>query len=49
MKEPVVTVIVPAYNAERTIGNAIQSICREFEQTMPYEILIVENGSTDRK
>lgn len=47
MKEPVVTVIVPAYNAERTIGNAIQSICREFEQTMPYEILIVENGSTD--
>lgn len=47
MKEPIVTVIVPAYNAERTIGNAIQSICREFEQTMPYEILIVENGSTD--
>jgi len=47
MKEPVVTVIVPAYNAERTIGNAIQSICREFEQTMPYEILVVENGSTD--
>lgn len=47
MKEPVVTVIVPAYNAERTIGNTIQSICREFEQTMPYEILIVENGSTD--
>ncbi len=47
MKEPVVTVVVPAHNAEKTIVQTIQSISRELDQTVSYEILVVENGSTD--
>ena len=47
MKEPVVSIIVPAHNAEKTIDRTIQSICREFDHLISYELLIVENGSTD--
>ncbi|MDA4844054.1 glycosyltransferase family A protein [Hoeflea poritis] len=39
------TVIIPAYNAEDTIGEAVQSI---LAQTVPaQEIIIVDDGSTD--
>lgn len=47
MIEPVVSIVIPAYNAEKTITRTIQSICREFDQTVSYEILVIENGSTD--
>lgn len=38
------SVIIPAYNAEKTIEKAVQSAVREIPDG---EILIVENGSTD--
>ena len=42
---PLVSVIVAAYNAKSTIGNALQSI---IEQTWPnLEIIVVDDGSDD--
>lgn len=44
MKEKV-SIIIPTYNREKTIGRAIQSI---LEQTYRwYEIIVVDDGSTD--
>jgi glycosyltransferase involved in cell wall biosynthesis len=42
MRKPVLTIIIPAYNAEKTLKRAVNSIDGEL-----YEILVVENGSTD--
>src|ERR687887_1637608 len=40
-----VGIIVPMYNAERTIGAALESVCR---QTYPaLDIVVVDDGSTD--
>lgn len=46
MKSPLVSVIVPARNAEKTIGNAMASV---LEQTMPdLELIVIDDASTDR-
>jgi glycosyltransferase involved in cell wall biosynthesis len=43
MDESSVSVIIPAYNAERTIGRALDSV---FAQTrLPDEVLVVDDGS----
>jgi len=49
MRRSTVTVVIPAYNEEQTIGNVI------FETTsimnslgVPYEIIVVDDGSTDK-
>jgi len=43
--EPKVTVLMPAYNAERYIADAIRSV---LEQTFTdFELLVVDDGSTD--
>jgi glycosyltransferase involved in cell wall biosynthesis len=42
---PLVSVIVPAYNAERFVGHAIRSILAQ--DYSPIEILVVDDGSTD--
>lgn len=41
-----ITVIVPAYNEEKLLGNCLESLAKQ--QPAPDEILIVDNASTDR-
>ena len=44
--QPLVSIVIPAYNVERTVGEAIQSA---IGQTWPRkEIIVVDDGSTDR-
>lgn len=45
MPSPIVTVLMPCYNGERFLGEAIQSI---LDQTLSdFELLLVDDGSTD--
>ena len=41
-----IAVVIPAYNAEETIGAAITSVLQQ--TTAPDEILVVDDGSTDQ-
>ncbi|MGH2992330.1 MAG: glycosyltransferase [Solirubrobacterales bacterium] len=45
---PFVSVVVPARNAERTVGECLESLMRVDYHPERREILVVENGSTDR-
>lgn len=46
MSRPYYSVIVPAYNAERTIGACVAALhVQSFDH--PYEIIVVDDGSTD--
>ena len=45
MGERLVTVIVPAYNAEATIGETLHSIREQSYRHL--EILVIDDGSTD--
>ncbi len=42
-----VTVVIPAYNRESLIGEAIESVLAQ-ETDFPYEVIVVDDGSTDR-
>lgn len=44
--EPIVSVIVPAYNAERTIIDTVASVLCQSESRI--EVLVVDDGSSDR-
>jgi glycosyltransferase involved in cell wall biosynthesis len=44
-----ISIIIPAYNEEKTIGNVIADTINVMDsQDMPYEIIVVNDGSTDR-
>lgn len=45
MKDPKISVIVPAYNAEQTIGRCIESLVNQSLKDI--EIILVDNGSID--
>ncbi len=43
-----VSVIIPAYNSEATVGRAITSVLRQPEGLQPAEIIVVDDHSSDR-
>ncbi|MBO9130567.1 glycosyltransferase family 2 protein [Bacillus sp. 165] len=47
MKQHVV-VFLPAYNEEQAIGDVIRNIPREFHPRVFVEVLVIDDGSTDR-
>ena len=46
--EPQVSVIIAAYNQERYIGRCLRSLLRQTLAPDRYEIIVVNDGSTDR-
>ena len=45
MQEPIISVIVPVYNAEQYLRRCIDSICAQTFEAL--EIILVDDGSTD--
>jgi cellulose synthase/poly-beta-1,6-N-acetylglucosamine synthase-like glycosyltransferase len=43
-----ISIIIPAYNAEKTIAQCIHSLLHQTEPQENYEIIVVNDGSTDR-
>jgi glycosyltransferase involved in cell wall biosynthesis len=49
MSRSAVTVVIPAYNEEKTIGNVILKTASIMDGLdVPYEIIVVDDGSTDK-
>lgn len=49
MSQPFLSLIIPAYNEEQRLPASLQSVYAFLaEQTYAWEVLVVENGSTDR-
>ena len=49
MINPYVSLVIPAFNEERTIGEVINSTAQIMDNYgFPYEILVVNDGSSDR-
>jgi glycosyltransferase involved in cell wall biosynthesis len=47
MTTPLVSVIIPALNEERVIGKCLESLTRLDPLASGFEVLVVDNGSTD--
>ena len=49
MHPPLISVIIPSFNEERTVGTVIENTISVVESLgNPYEIILVDDGSTDR-
>jgi glycosyltransferase involved in cell wall biosynthesis len=49
MQRSAVTVVIPAYNEEKTIGNVISETTLIMNGIgVPYEIIVIDDGSTDK-
>ncbi len=46
--ERMVSVVVPAYNAEKTVEACLRSLLDQTVPSSDYEVLLVDDGSTDR-
>jgi glycosyltransferase involved in cell wall biosynthesis len=46
MHEPLVSVVIPVFDAERTVGQALASVLVQTHRTL--EVLVVDDGSADR-
>jgi glycosyltransferase involved in cell wall biosynthesis len=44
---PMVSVIIPVYNEAQTIGRVVSDVRRSLEGHNPFEIIVVDDGSTD--
>jgi len=45
---PAVSIVVPAYNAERTLGECLAALERQSPPELAREIIVVDDGSSDR-
>jgi len=45
---PIISVIIPAYNAEKYIGRAIRSISNQLMSRTQYEVIVIDDASEDR-
>lgn len=48
LTKPLISVIVPAYNSERTIGGCLRSLLSQTIDPASYEVIVADNGSTDQ-
>ncbi len=46
-QEPILSIIIPSYNAEKYCADCLGSILRNDCRTDEYEVVIVDDGSTD--
>ncbi|MFG6413884.1 glycosyltransferase family A protein [Roseateles sp. DC23W] len=46
--KPLVSVIVPVFNQERYIGRCLRSLLHQTLHSHQYEIIVIDDGSTDR-
>lgn len=48
-KDTLLTIVIPAYNEERSIGNTLEEVAGYLmKKKIPYEVIIVDDGSKDR-
>ena len=48
MSDSFVSLIIPAYNEEKTVGKVIEETSQIMDRYgLPYEIIVVNDGSTD--
>jgi len=48
MNKPIISVVIPAYNEEKNIAFCLKSIAKQSLLKNRYEVIVVDNGSTDK-
>lgn len=44
---PLVSIVIPALNEERTIGKCLEALCQMVCESPSFEVIVVDNGSVD--